>query len=177
VRRALLLTAAVLTAAAASVPAASAKTLPRSLVFYGKPARAQFVNHADSRDLGNKTNPFNGGDLPTPPSANSGKKGARAGDNALFSVTLYADRKLTRPVGTALYSCTFNFSQNATCDAHFELNRGTMIAMGPARLDGTPIVLPVIGGTGRYVGAHGQVTSSSLGGKKTNTQVIRFQLV
>jgi hypothetical protein len=34
----------------------------------------------------------------------------------------------------------------------------------------------VIGGTGRYRGAHGQVTSSSLGGKK-NTQVIRFQLV
>jgi hypothetical protein len=167
--------AAAMVAGAFAVPAAPAKT-PRSLVFYGKPARAQFVNHADDRDRGNKTNPFGGGDLPTPPSANTGKKGARAGDNALFSVTLYADRKLTRPVGTALYSCTFNFSQNAICDAHFELARGTMIAMGPARLDGSPIVLPVIGGTGRYAGAHGQVTSTSVAGKK-NTQVIRFELL
>jgi hypothetical protein len=177
VRGGLLAALAILaTAAATALPAAAAKTQARSLIFYGDPARAQFVNHADDRDRGNKTNPFNGGDLPVPPSANSGKKGARAGDNALFSVTLYADRKLTRPVGTALYSCTFNFSQNATCDAHFELGRGTMIAMGPARLDGSPIVLPVIGGTGRYRGAHGQVTSSPLHGKK-NTQVIRFQLV
>ena len=51
-----------------------------------------------------------------------------------------------------------------------------MIAMGPAILDGSTIVLPVTGGTGRYAGAHGQLTSTSSGNKK-NTQIIRFRLL
>jgi hypothetical protein len=54
-----------------------------------------------------------------------------------------------------------------------------MVAMGPAKLDGlngSTIVLPVIGGTGRYAGAHGQLTSTPSSTKK-NTQIIRFQLV
>lgn len=172
--------AAVATAATMAVPVAAATTQGRSLVFYAKPARVQFINHADDRERGNKTNPFNGDGeaLPTPPSANSGKKGARAGDNALFSLTLYSGRNLTRPVGTAIYSCTFNFAQEATCDAHFELSRGSIIAMGPAKLDGSDIVLAVTGGTGRYVGAHGQVTSTSSSTKtKKATQVFRFQLL
>ena len=113
--------------------------------------------------------------LPTPPNANSAKTGARAGDNALFSFKLYSDLKLTRPVGNAIYSCTFNFAQEAICEANFTLNGGTMIAMGPAKLDGSTIVLPVTGGTGRYAGAHGQLTSRSSGTK--NTQIIRFRLV
>ena len=51
-----------------------------------------------------------------------------------------------------------------------------MIAMGPADLESGDLVLPVTGGTGRYAGAHGQLTSTSLG-TKTNTQIIRFRLV
>ena len=50
-----------------------------------------------------------------------------------------------------------------------------MIAMGPANLESGNLVLPVAGGTGRYVGAHGQLTSRSSGNK--NTQIIRFRLV
>lgn len=169
--------AAVATAATMAVPAVTAAAQTRSLVFYAKPARAQFISHSDDRERGKKTNPFNAdAPLPTPPSANSAKEGARAGDNALFSLKLYSDAKLKRPVGTAIYSCTFNFAQEAICDANFELKNGTMIAMGPAKLGGGPIVLPVTGGTGRYAGAHGQVTSTS-SGKKKNIQIIRFQLV
>ena len=51
-----------------------------------------------------------------------------------------------------------------------------MIAMGPADLKSGDLVLPVTGGTGRYAGAHGQLTSKSAG-TKTNTQIIRFRLV
>lgn len=172
--------AAAAAAAAMALPAATATTSGRSLVLYAKQTRAQFINHADDRERGNRTNPFSGDGevLPTPPSANSGKKGARAGDNALFSLTLYASRKLTRPVGTATYSCTFNFAQEAICDAQFQLTRGSLIAMGPAKLDGSAIVLAVTGGTGRYIGAHGQVTSTSSSTKtKKATQIIRFQLL
>jgi hypothetical protein len=169
--------AAVAIAATIVAPAALAATQGRrSFVLYAKTTRAQFVNHADDRERGNITNPFNADILPTPPNANAGKKGARAGDNGLFSLQLYSDPKLTRPVGTATYSCTFNFAHEAICEGQFELGSGTMIAIGPANLDTGNFVLPVTGGTGRYAGAHGQLTSTSSIAKK-NTQTIRFQLV
>ena len=168
--------AAAATAATMAVPVATATTQGRSFVFYAKPTRAQFINHADDRARGDKSNPFNADILPTPPSANAGKKGARAGDNALFSLKLYSDPNLKRPVGNAIYSCTFNFAHEAICEADFELSNGTMIAMGPAKLDISEFVLAVTGGTGRYAGAHGQVTSTSSSNKK-HIQIIRFQLV
>jgi len=156
-------------------PAAPASAKAQSFTFYAKATHAQFINHADDRARGNKANPFNAEALATPPKANKGKKGARAGDNALFSLNVYSNAALTKLVGTATYSCTFNFAQEAICEADFELNRGTMIAMGPAKLDGTPIVLAVTGGTGRYAGAHGQVTSTG-SSTKTGSQVLFFQL-
>jgi hypothetical protein len=51
-----------------------------------------------------------------------------------------------------------------------------MIALGPADLKSGDLVLPVTGGTGRYAGAHGQLTSRSAG-SKTSTQIIHFQLL
>jgi hypothetical protein len=168
---------AVAVVATVAVPVALATTQARrSFVFYAKPTRAQFINHADDRERGNITNPFDADVLPTPPNANSAKKGARAGDKALFTLKLYSDAKLTRPVGTAAYSCTVNFGQQAICEGQFELRDGTMIAMGPADLKTGNLVLPVTGGTARYAGAHGQLTSTSAGTKK-NTQIIRFRLV
>ncbi len=162
-------------AATMAVPLAPASTQGRSLVVYAKPTRAQFINHNDDRARGDITNPFNPDSPPTPPNANSAKKGARAGDTALFSFKLYSDPGLKRHVGNAIYSCTFNFAQEAICEAIFTLNGGTMIALGPAKLDSSNIVLPVIGGTGRYAGAHGQLTSRSSGTK--NTQIVRFRLL
>jgi hypothetical protein len=163
--------------AARPATATIATTKTHSFVVYGKPTHAQSVNHADDRARGDKLlNSFNADGLPTPPDANSGKKGARAGDNALISFTLYADRNLTRVVGTATYSCTFNFAEEAVCNGQFRLGGGIIIALGPAKLDGSEIVLAVTGGTGRYAGAHGQVTSTSTGAKK-NTQIFRFDLV
>jgi hypothetical protein len=103
------------------------------------------------------------------------EKGTRAGDNALFTLKLYSDARLTHAVGTAAYSCTVNFGQQAICEGQFDLTRGTMIAMGPADLRSGELVLPVTGGTGRYAGAHGQLTSTSAS-SKTNTQIVRFQL-
>jgi hypothetical protein len=168
---------AVAVAGAVAAPLAlSATQARRSFVLYAKPTRALFVNHNDDRERGNFTNPF-GDLLPTPRNANSGKEGARAGDNALFTLKLYSDRKLKRLVGTAAYHCTVNFGQQAICEGQFDFGRsGTMVAMGPADLKSGDLVIPVTGGTGRYAGAHGQLTSTSQG-KKTSTQVLRFQLV
>jgi hypothetical protein len=152
-------------------------TQGRTFVVYAKPTRAQFIDHNDDRERSNIRNPFNPDTPPPPPNANSAKKGARAGDNALFSFKVYADYLLTRPIGTAIYSCTFNFSQEAICEVNFTLKRGTMIALGPTKLDTANIILPVIGGTGRYAGAHGQFTSRPAPGNKKNTQIVRFRLL
>ena len=168
--------AAVALAATMAVPVAPAATQGRSFVIYGKPTRAQFINQNDDRKRGDFRNPFDPDLLPPPPKANTGKTGARAGDNALFSFKLYSDLNLTRLVGNAIYSCTFNFAHEAICEGQFSFSKGTMFAMGPADLESGSFVLAVTGGTGRYAGAHGQLTWTSSGSKK-NTQIIRFQLV
>ena len=168
-----LVTAATI-AGSIALPAAAAH--PQSFVLYGKATRVQFVNRADDRARGNTTNPFGDYPLPTPPSANSGKKGARAGDNALITVMLYVDRKLTQHAGIETLSCTFNFGGEAMCQADFELRRGAVIGMGPAKLDGRQIVLAVTGGTGRHIGAHGQVISTPSSTNKS-VHVLRFTLL
>ena len=167
---------AVAIAVTVAVPVALASTQARrSFVFYAKPTRAQFINHADDRERGNITNPF--GDAVLPPSQRELREAGRApGDNALFMLKLYSDAKLTRLVGTASYSCTVNFGQQAICEGQFELGDGTMIAVGQADLRSGDWVLPVSGGTRRYAGAHGQLTSKPAG-TKLNTQIIHFQLV
>ena len=159
-----------------STPVPSPTTRGRSFVVYAKPTRAQFVDHNDDRKRGDFKNPFDPDLLPTPRNANSGKKGARAGDNALFSFRVYADARLTRPIGDAIFSCTFNFDEEATCEANFTLTGGSMTAMGPTMLDDSIILLPVTGGTGEYAGARGQFSSRALG-TKSNTQIIRFRLL
>jgi hypothetical protein len=164
-----------LSAACVSVAPASAKS--RSYVFYAKATRAQFIDHSDDRDRGNIINPFNSdAALPTPKNANGGKAGSHAGDNAIFTLKLFSDAGLKNPVGSATYSCTFNFGHEALCEANFTLTNGTMIALGPANLDSPEFILPVTGGTGGYNGAHGQMTSVPSSGNKTS-QIIRFQLV
>lgn len=159
-----------------TAPAPAPAKPSRSFVVYGKPKQVESVNHADDRARGDNLRSFNAEELPTPPNANSGKKGTRAGDNALLTIVLYDDSNLTRAVGTATYSCTFNFGQEAVCDGQFQIGAGTIIALGPAKLDGREIVLAVTGGTGRYAGAHGQVTSRPASGSKS-TRIFRFDLV
>ena len=171
----LALVAVALAATVAGPAALGSAQASRSIVFYAKPTKAQFIDHNDDRARGNFTNPF-ADVLPTPKNANNAKPGARAGDNALFTLKLYSDAKLTRAVGTAAYSCTVNFGQQAVCDGQFQFGDGTMIAMGPADLKSGDFVIPVTGGTGRYARAHGQLSSRSAG-TKTNTQIIRFRLV
>ncbi len=48
-----------------------------------------------------------------------------------FSFKLYADPKLKQSIGSALYTCNFNFNQQATYDAFYNLNGSTLFASGP----------------------------------------------
>jgi hypothetical protein len=166
--RALSLTLVAAAVFATSAVAVSAANRARTLVFYAKVQQQQFINHADDRARGNAINPFNADTkLPPPQGANTGKKGARAGDNALFSFKLFTDPGLTKSIGTATYSCTFNFAQQATCNVNIELTNGSMIASGPADLESGQFALALIGGTDHYLGARGQLTSTPTGRKNT----------
>lgn len=174
--RGFLTTLAVAAIGASFVSAAPAAGRTRTLVFYARPTQVQFINHADDRARGDVTSPFDpDAKLPPPPNANNAKKGARAGDNALFRLKLYSDAKLTRSVGTVVYSCTFNFDQQATCDADIELASGGMIASGPADLQTGQFTLAVVGGTDDYLGARGQLTSAPAA--KKNTSRIALELL
>lgn len=177
-RRGLLaLLAAAAVAGAGLLPgAAGAVGQAGSLTLYGKPTKARYSEHSDDRQRGDIKNPFTIDVLPTPKNANSGRRGARAGDMATISVKLFADARMTRTAGTAIYSCTFNFAEEAVCQIFFSLGGSTMIASGPAHLDGVRMVLPVTGGTGRYLGARGQMTSTPVG-DQDDSQVYRFRLL
>jgi hypothetical protein len=158
-----------------SAPAVWASVPTRALVFYGKATHVQFVNHADDRARGNATNPFGiDAGVPPPPTANSAHKGARAGDQLIVSLDLYPDGALTKSIGTAVYSCTFNFAEQATCDADFEFKNGSMFATGPADFVTGQFTLAVIGGTGAYLGSRGEFSNVATG---KNTSRIDFLLV
>ena len=59
-----------------------------------------------------------------------------------------------------MYSCTFSFAKLALCQADFELSSGAMIASGPAHFTSTSLTFAVNGGSGKYLGARGQVSSA-----------------
>jgi hypothetical protein len=145
--------------AAAPVWCAQSAAAPRQVTLYARPARVQYVDHSDDRARGNASNPFNA-DVKVPPKpTRKDAEGSRPGDNALWQLTLYRDRSLRSKVGTAVYSCTFNFDHQAICDGTFQLSGGTMSASGPVDFDAPSFTIAVVGGTGTYLGARGQVTS------------------
>jgi hypothetical protein len=157
-RLALLLAGAALVVAA-SAGAASSR---QALTVYAKAKQVQFVDHSDDRSRGAEQNPFAADTkslLPLTKQMEKGK-GPYPGDNALYSFKLYRDARLTRQIGTAVYTCTFNFQHHALCEASFELNGGNMYASGPADFDDADFTLAVLSGTAKYLGARGQVTSA-----------------
>ena len=114
--------------------------------------------------------------LPTPPNANSAKKGARAGDNALFNFKLYSDLDLTRADRQRDLLLHVQLRPGSDLRGQLQPQRRNHDRDGPGDTHGSDIILPVTGGTGRYAGAHGQLTSRASGNKK-NTQIIRFRLL
>jgi hypothetical protein len=144
----------------------------RGLTIYAVATRASFTNHADDRARGSGANPFNvdAKKLPPPP---KGGKGPQAGDEARYTFKLYSDRRFKHQIGSASYSCTFNFGNVALCKADFELNGGALIATGPADFASTSLTFAISGGTGSYLGVRGQVSSAPAG---TNAHRLTFVL-
>ena len=131
---------------------------------YARPLTAQFMNHADDRVRGMTTNPFNVNQktlrLVILTNGKEKVKGPFPGDDILYTFKLFSDRALSRPAGSAIYTCYYDFAKRATCDSYFELSKGTFLATGPVVFESTHFTLSVSGGTRSYLGVGGQVTAT-----------------
>jgi hypothetical protein len=153
-----------LPALAAGLLAASSAGAQNRATFriFARATQVQYLNHADDRARGTDENPFNADTkaLIVPTKKKEAGGGPYPGDNGLFSFKLYKDAALKKTIGSAVYSCTFNFQKVALCEASFQLSGGTMSAAGPADFSDPTFTLAVDAGTGKYLGARGQVSSS-----------------
>ena len=156
---------AVVVLLAAALPATAASGASRAslkLRVYAVPKTVQFMNHADDRLRGMATNPFKFKADAVILGGNGKEKGLGPfpGDDILYGFKLFADAKLTKPTGTALFTCYYEFARRATCDSYFDLDKGLLLATGQVRFGATHFSLGVTGGTRAYFGALGQVDSA-----------------
>ena len=159
--RALLAAIVVLAVALPAIPASGASQGSQNLRIYAVPATVQFMNHADDWLRGMSTNPFKLKAEVVILGKNGKEKGNGPfpGDDILYSFKLFADAKRTKPVGTAMFTCYYEFVKRATCDSYFDLAQGLLLASGQVRFGGTHFTLGITGGTNAYFGALGQVDS------------------
>ncbi|HZS24952.1 MAG TPA: hypothetical protein VFA30_08185 [Gaiellaceae bacterium] len=154
--------AAVLAALLPATASSGATRASRTLRVYAVPATVQFMNHADDRLRGMATNPFKFKASEAVILGDNGKEkgnGPFPGDDILYSFKLFSDAKLSKPGGTALFTCYYEFLKRATCDSYFDLAKGLLLASGQVRFGGSHFVLGITGGTRAYLGALGQVDS------------------
>jgi hypothetical protein len=156
--------------------AASARGADDALTVYAVPATAQFMNHADDRVRGMTTNPFNvksSGLVIIAKGAEKGN-GPFPGDDVLYTFKLYANGKLKQRVGSAMFTCYYNFVKHATCDSYFQLGKRLVLASGQVAFDAKTFALGVSGGTSKYLGVVGEVTARP-GTRNSEQLVLRLQ--
>jgi hypothetical protein len=116
---------------------------------YTRAGQGQFVDKSDDRTRGEGQNPF--GDFSDTYSiSQSEAKGPYPGDETSFTLNVYGDATLRSRVGIAIFSCQYNITKNAFCDATFQILGGTLIADGQLDFNASKFSLAVIGGTGSY---------------------------
>ena len=81
----------------------------------------------------------------------------------MYSFNVYADKALTRQIGSALYTCEYSFGRNGFCDATFQLAGGTVIGAGILNFSSQAFTLAVTGGVGKYAGMVGDLQTSASG--------------
>ena len=152
----------VLLATAFPVTAASgASRASQTLRVYAVPTTVQFMNHADDRLRGMATNPFKfKAEAVILGDEREGEGlGPFPGDDILYSFKLFADAKRTKPAGTALFTCYYEFAKRATCDSYFDLDKGLVLASGQVRFGVDALHTRDHRWHKAYFGALGQVDS------------------
>jgi hypothetical protein len=159
----------------ASVVAAGAGAAPqRGLTVYSVATGLQYINTADDRARGQVNNPLDSTANKLAPKS-SGSKGPFAGDIAVYALRLFGNSELTRPAGTAVYTCYFNYDRHALCQTYYKLKAGgTLVASGPIDFNKSSFTIVVSGGTKRYLGVRGEAKVVAAQG---NAQKIDFRLI
>jgi hypothetical protein len=139
-------------------PAPAAASARQQL--YSLATSEQFINNADDEARGWLTNPFGMRDLTQETLESQGRGGPFPGDKALFAFSIYSDPSLKLKAGTAAFTCLYEFTRNAFCDATYQLKRGTILASGTVSFDAGTFSLAITGGTGSYARSSGELTSS-----------------
>ena len=146
----------------------------QGLTVYSVATGLQYINTADDRARGHVNNPLDSTANKLAPKS-SGSKGPFAGDIAVYALRLYGNSELTRPAGTAVYTCYFNYDRHALCQAYYKLKAGgTLVASGPIDFNKSSFTIVVSGGTKKYLGARGEAKVVAAPG---NAQKIDFQLI
>jgi hypothetical protein len=146
-------------ALATSGSAGAAAKVAQRVNLYSVTTEEQFLNHADDRQRGFCDNPFGNFKAPAA-TTKEHNSGPFPGDQALFTFALYKPANHTTAVGTALFSCTYNFSRKGFCDAAWKLKDGMFVGGGPVDFDAKTFTFAITGGTGKYRGVRGNVASS-----------------
>jgi hypothetical protein len=169
--------AAVILVALVAARAASAAggTNQKALTIYSQATLAQFINHQDDRQRALKNSPFTGdtGKFNTTSTAGAGPF---PGDDTLYSFNLFSNQSLKNQIGSAVYTCHYNFLKHALCTVYYTLGKGTLLAAGPVDFTATSFTLALTGGTKTYIGANGQVVMTPVANAK-NVQKLAFVLL
>ena len=156
-RGALMVGAAVLIAAAAlfahGIASSSAKEPSRNMTVYSVAEKQIYVNNQDDRERGVDKNPFTEGTVPSPTPATL----PAAGDQTLAVAGIFSGPNKKGKEGESAETCFFNFSKNASCDLTIRLQGGNLEATGAIHFDSKNFVLAIVGGTGKYKGAGGEL--------------------
>ena len=83
---------------------ATGATSRTDFTIYAVATRAQYVNYENGVTRAQGPNPFDA-DPPEP----AYQKGEWPGNSVFFAFALYSDARLTKPIGSASYTCTFAF--------------------------------------------------------------------
>jgi hypothetical protein len=150
-------------------------TSPRVLTVYSVATGLQYINTADDRARGQVNNPLDSAANKLLPKGSSSKDGPSAGDVAVYALKLYSTATSKRSVGSAVYTCYFNYDRHALCQAYYTLKAGgTLVASGPIDFNTSGFTIVVTGGTQKYLGVRGE---AKVVAAPRNAQRIDFELI
>jgi hypothetical protein len=164
-RGALLVGAAVALLAAAlfahGIATGSAAAPAKEMTVYSIAQKQIYVNNQDDRERGVDKNPFTEGSVPSPTPSTL----PAAGDQTLAVAGVYPKPSQKGKEGETAETCFFNFAKNASCDLTIRLQGGNLYATGAIHFNAKNFVLAIVGGTGAYKGAGGELKVSPAGKK------------
>ena len=129
------------------------------LAIYSVASREEFNDHSDDRARGGANNPF-GNFQGSQSATREAGAGPFAGDRATFVFKLYSDAALTKSVGSATFACEYGFSKQGICKVVYELKDGSLIGIGLLNFNSPTFDLAVIGGSGKYEDASGDLQAT-----------------